>query len=1173
MKATKLIFLTPVIVLALIACGQKRPMETEPKFDHELVSSVKTDADFLYLVSVSDSDSTSAVSRPHWMSESKIVRYQFNKDSLNLVQQVSDPRMKDNPVNEKPVLSIPVEYFNYRCKENDFKECTNKEEKDDRTYWDKKKYFVPNYSKLELSEVSFLPLALDEISDGCYAQKSQKVVSAELKEDSLNIELEREYKAKSAECLEGVLVGTLKEYLDNFVFKVRYHISVVKLSSITDNQYQEVNYPRGDDSVFGFFSSQEARLDIDNRPTADKVVTRLHRWSPNRKEITYYLNAPFERVEYAKIKDATLKVADAVSNAFKEAGANIKFKVKQAPAGMSGEDLRYSQIIMVPESMDSGLLGYGPSATNPKTGEIVHGRVVMYLGNMKTFIYRTWDEVVAEQVQKGKSKDKKQTDVASGGGSGQSKEFAVYDSNVPAFSDKLNFENTISKYVLGNGVGHRSIKTGSLPVGGISGAISGKNSPLELLRGYSSNQSINKRSVLDIATGKDSDDLDMDKFFNQHQSLLEYYSNNNYYPADYFNFENAITSAYKGKIPERLLKPWVQLTEVERAEVIDIVLPITWTTTLIHEIGHTLGLRHNFSGSEDKENFYSEEELKKLGIEHPIHISSVMEYPFEDIGALPVMGKYDIAALKFGYARKVDTTDGKTLDVGLDGLSGLKTKSKDKGDVSLKKYRFCTDEHTDVNPGCKRFDTGTTLTEIAQHQINIYETFYKYRNYRNGRRFFNITGDAAYFSRMFSTLKDMRMYFERYEDIKRFMPDVSTWQNEEVDAESREFLKDLSGAVNLVGNHYLNILSQPDVTCVYKNKDNNTYGVLPLVYLTDSKSNRFRKNFNPNIYSCSRDLSDNEHVEWVGQFGRYFNSKKDPQSGNPYVDEIDVRGIMIDKILASHFLLSRSISSGKLDETSGNFLDVPEIKERIIKLYFGMLLDEVPVRMGIPISTGEIVEFAQRVNLAWTHTIQPSASPSVNRRLRIFEKTPFAEMLLRHIDRFIYSSDDREDSGFNLRLFQVSRNLGATDLQNKKYLTMSSRDGNIYYIFPENILADSIYGRWQLAVVVDQIREEILPVVTEQIAKKATAEEANKAITAAVSELKIKDEAQAAVVLKGALDGYANLVKETEGVIKYINSGFLKQTSFYEDLMAALPDTRLVRQQLNINANIKVRAN
>lgn len=91
---------------------------------------------------------------------------------------------------------------------------------------------------------------------------------------------------------------------------------------------------------------------------------------------------------------------------------------------------------------------------------------------------------------------------------------------------------------------------------------------------------------------------------------------------------------------------------------------------LEHEVGHTIGLRHNFEGSSDALNFHDEfwqmkqenlsfgapmTEAQKNGKMTEFQYTTVMDYGARFNSDIHSLGKYDYAAIRFGYGNLVES--------------------------------------------------------------------------------------------------------------------------------------------------------------------------------------------------------------------------------------------------------------------------------------------------------------------------------------------------------------------------------------------------------------------------------------------------------------------------------------------------------------------------------------
>lgn len=161
------------------------------------------------------------------------------------------------------------------------------------------------------------------------------------------------------------------------------------------------------------------------------------------------------------------------------------------------------------------------------------------------------------------------------------------------------------------------------------------------------------------------------------------------------------------------------------------VLPLLYTHTTIHEIGHNFSMSHNFKASYDKENalpvtdyeykyIFSNLNDKEAQFikDIPAIGSSVMDYP----GGLRDNfnpGGYDVAFLKFFYAGQIEHRDGSVISLDLSSKEDS-DKLSSIPNYQFKKYLSCADRDVyGTDPYCATFDAGYSAEEIVDNHYNF----------------------------------------------------------------------------------------------------------------------------------------------------------------------------------------------------------------------------------------------------------------------------------------------------------------------------------------------------------------------------------------------------------------------------------------------------------------------
>lgn len=928
------------------------------KLSQKLNAETVVKDDWLAVTSYGKSSRSSSEARSFWMGSENLVRFVKTKDALILTTIEEDTRFQGNPTNHRPILSIPARYVEYRCSADAFGECTNQEEENNDIPWQDRHMAELDFGKAEFLSQEVLPLEIKNLFDGCFSEIQSNLTGLTLEAGALNIQLEKTIKVSriSPDCL-GKAHGI---GIEDLSFRVQYTHSIVKMDRLISKDFERVFYPADDEYTFGFFNTTVNKLAIDNRDVQNGTVSYLNRWNPARKHIAYNLSDEFFKPENKKILDATYMAINHINTALNKAGSNLGIDLS-GEQGKNPNDLRNNTIVMVEDPANSGVIGYGPSVANPRTGEIVHARTVMYLGVIKQLAYRGYEEVRRQILEEKTNGSELGGDVepveASSGKAlrnnelSKSKVLDGFESIVRKHKSTENLTFNFDKYMSEHLEFVKSQE--KVAFGNIK-----KTSAVKDLVTYKTDAkralSLSDKLRLGYKTNIQDD---------EQSAVIEEQLKKDWSKDCLYDGTIASLSIIRKILKEReeIPRPWAQLSDDEKQEIMDMVVPEIWITTLVHELGHNLGLRHNFAGSEDKDNFYSVEELANLGItDEQIPYSSMMEYTYRTIGALPTLGKYDIAALQFGYSRKIDLANGQTAEFikikdgngrfvpGIRiGDSEIKVSSEreqtvaflEANNIALKPFKFCTDEMVGANPGCKVFDEGSTFSEIALHLIKTYEDFYRIRYQRNDRREYSLIDENLRASRTADLMMDMRMFFETVERIENMFGlelDNTLWT-------SNPFLADLRVAADIAGRFLAKVMLTPDVHCAISLKS-DPKKVVDVFQLKDVNP-QWLSCFDQEVKELVKSVGENqdEPIDLIvsGQGGKSFQSIRDINNPDSRIDQIDTQGIWIDKLIAQEMLLGREMGLLNSDKYQGNFLNLPELRRDIIGTLAGIVNGEV----------------------------------------------------------------------------------------------------------------------------------------------------------------------------------------------------------------------------------------
>lgn len=676
-------------------------------------------------------------------------------------------------------------------------------------------------------------------------------------------------------------------------------------------------YYKDDRKVFGFFKTTKFAIlnHRYEREDARQRLVKLNRFYPKDGKITYF----FSKTTPDHMKEAGRRSIQAWDKAFRQAGTGIRIVLDESKTVNLG-DIRYNIINIVDTKDGARLLGYGPSIVDSESGEIISATSNIYANPFR----ESWISILRNYVRN---------------------KIGMFETtNIGVSSpEKMTFYNSFIDKVLDKA-------DTPLPL---------KEDRLELLQELGMEVKTNIQEIKEEKKSLIEKELLKVAGHDLEEGMFHFNSFDQNYKDAVAEIERTCGDSISEYIEE--LKATNETHNERELSVLnkcaDILLEASVVSTLVHELGHNFGLRHNFIASTDTPNFVYNEDGTT-----PSRTSSTMDYQPGNVNELLTPGPYDVAAIRFGYANKVLLENGDVKDV---NVSEPLNKQMAEKSLKIKEFKYCTDEDVQrVTPLCQRHDDGVTPEEIVTNTIAAFNASYTlYGNrYDRANGPHSLLFGISQLSRTFIPLKmiyDQWRYYlreflgEREQYLHRLTKDELKEKLEEMKNDKGkygQYYKEYYKASELAYNFLKEIIFTPAKTCVTKPK-NAVEDFLVLLDFEELKESVFKES-SVMISSCEDPALiptfEDRGLNYVGEFGRYYEEQKhtldisddDYKKSNTVafknlrrlaVATLTMRAPMMEHLVVKNF--------------APNFLDNPFYREEMLKMTFDRVVNGIDARI------------------------------------------------------------------------------------------------------------------------------------------------------------------------------------------------------------------------------------
>lgn len=845
------------------------------------------DDGWLYKVTVVSASSPNVVGDyafPGFESDTSYVKFRFREDVLQMVDgtklQADDPSDPNDDLatsNERVLMEFGGQHVDVKLRESLDGELTNYLEENTEMPWQQRQQFRVDFENTSLDPIVNMAWFYGQFLHDC-----ARMVSANLVPDSFQTEAES------------------KDYF-SFVLEVNYEVNVLTyfgacydLVSLANGvgtatiQYRfsfyrpnasnyvpeviaekaEVNKKYGSFQVLDIYRDDETGL--------LSARSLLHRWDPNRAEpVVFYFVKGFP----TRFKPMFLAIKADTNRVLEEAGARLRVDFKEwNDGGIERQygDMRYS-FVAWHQDIDTtrGLLGYGPSGSDPRTGEILHANLNLYNVGMDYYRFliqdfleefggksreqvadeagvstdTVWEQIqctpgatVAPIDQKSRLKSpmfeemRRVMDLPESTPDSIAKDDFLPTPRMETFAD--NYHRTLPEIRYANPLYNAYVyqPTAALPLMNMTERLATerdfKSAMTDIMLNrdpfaglpIASHAGVQKQvELLENFRGwkKNHDQLMADQEFLLARKNIEVFEPN-----------DAISAISKGARRCKDSGFWESDEEYQERIIEDVVSHVA-----IHEFGHNLSLRHNFYGSVD---------AKHMDTEAGETSASVMDYvgSWEEVGGKRAWGGYDAAALKWIYG---------TAPV--------------REEMMKEDFLYCTDEHRSTSALCTAHDLGITPAQITLNALERYDWLYSIRNRRAFRTFWDTTG---YIYSVYNAIFPIqRMWYLALFDwggggVQSTLKSLDQVNNpdavltdQEYNEISVDFFNDVSASIEMTMAYYDAVINQPASFRNYQTEFDPFYGdILRVGIILDKLFTTFAYmdlqevyNYDPNVYT------------------------------------------------------------------------------------------------------------------------------------------------------------------------------------------------------------------------------------------------------------------------------------------------------------------------------------